>query len=364
VCKVRAAVIQGSGVKEVELRDDATTVGPDPTEVKVKIKATGVCHSDLSILSGTLPNNYPAVVGHEAAGEVVEVGEHVTAVAVGDRVVICWTPACGLCPDCVAGRPYLCLTYIIEGYMKPRYRLGDGTPAYGMAGCGTWAEEMVVPWQACVKVAEDVPYEYAALLGCGISTGVGAAINTARVRPGTAVAVVGCGGVGLSVIQGVKAAGAATILAIDPLESKHEIAKRFGATHTATPDQADEVKNLLTGGQGFDYGFEVVGKSATIRAAWQLTRRGGDVIVVGAGAADDNVQFNAFELLFDGKNLKASLYGSSDLRRDVPRFVDLWRNGKLDLESLITRRIRFEDLNDAIATLERGDAIRQVVLFD
>ena len=361
---MRAAVIRGSGVKEVELRDDATTVGPDPGEVKVKIKATGVCHSDLSILSGTLPNNYPAVLGHEAAGEVVEVGAQVTAVAPGDRVVICWTPSCGLCPDCVAGRPFLCVKYIIEGYTKPRFRLGDGTPAYGMAGCGTWAEEMVVPWEACIKVDDDVPYEYAALLGCGIATGVGAAINTAQVRPGTKAAVVGCGGVGLSVIQGLKAAGAATILAIDPLESKHEIAKSFGATHTATPDQAADVKNLLTGGLGFDYGFEVVGRSSTIRAAWDLTRRGGDVIVVGAGAADDTVQFNAFELLFDGKNLRASLYGSSDLRRDVPRFVDLWRGGRLDLEKLITRRIRFEDLNDAIATLERGDAIRQVVLFD
>jgi len=361
---VRAAVIRGSGVKEVELRDDATTVGPDPGEVKVKIKATGVCHSDLSILSGTLPNNYPAVLGHEAAGEVVEVGAQVTAVAPGDRVVICWTPSCGLCPDCVAGRPFLCVKYIIEGYTKPRFRLGDGTPAYGMAGCGTWAEEMVVPWEACIKVDDDVPYEYAALLGCGIATGVGAAINTAQVRPGTKAAVVGCGGVGLSVIQGLKAAGAATILAIDPLESKHEIAKSFGATHTATPDQAADVKNLLTGGLGFDYGFEVVGRSSTIRAAWDLTRRGGDVIVVGAGAADDTVRFNAFELLFDGKNLRASLYGSSDLRRDVPRFVDLWRSGRLDLEKLITRRIRFEDLNDAIATLERGDAIRQVVLFD
>jgi Zn-dependent alcohol dehydrogenase len=360
---VRAAVIQGAGVKEVELRDDASTIGPDAGEVKVKIKATGVCHSDLSLLSGTLPNNYPAVVGHEAAGEIVEVGDHVRNVAPGDHVVISWTPACGLCTDCVAGRPHLCVTYIIEGFTKPRFSLGDGTPAFGMAGVGTWAEEIVVPWEACIKVADDVPYEYAALLGCGISTGVGAAINTAAVRPGTTVAVVGCGGVGLSVIQGARAAGAATILAIDPLESKHEVAKKFGATHTATPDQVEELKNVLTAGQGFDYGFEVVGKSATIRSAWQLTRRGGDVIVVGAGAVDDNVTFNAFELLFDGKTLKSSLYGGSDLRRDVPRFVEMWRAGRLDLESLITRRIGFADLNDAIATLERGDAIRQIVLF-
>jgi S-(hydroxymethyl)glutathione dehydrogenase/alcohol dehydrogenase len=256
------------------------------------------------------------------------------------------------------------VTYLIESFTKPRFRLGDGTPAYGMAGCGTWAQEMVVPWEACVKVADDVPYEYAALLGCGISTGVGAAINTAAVRPGTSVAVVGCGGVGLSVIQGAKAAGAATILAIDPLESKHEVARHFGATHTATPDTAGELKSTLTGGLGFDYGFEVVGRGTTIRATWELTRRGGDVIIVGAGARGDEVGFNAFELLFDGKNIKASLYGGSDLRRDVPRLVDLWRADRLDLESLITRRIRFDELNDAIAALERGDAIRQVVIFD
>lgn len=361
---MRAAVIRGSGVKEVELHDDATTVGPDPAEVKVRIRATGVCHSDLSLLSGTIPNKYPAVVGHEAAGEVVEAGAQVTAVAPGDRVVICWTPSCGLCPDCVAGRPYLCAKYIVEGFTKPRFRLGDGTPAYGMAGCGTWAEEMVVPWEACVKVPDDVPYDQAALLGCGISTGVGAVINTAAVRPGTNVAVVGCGGVGLSVIQGARAAGAASILAVDPLESKHDLARTFGATHTATPAGAEDAKNLITGGLGFDYGFEVVGRGATIRAAWELTRRGGDVIVVGAGSRDDNVEFNAFELLFDGKNIRASLYGGSDLRRDVPRYVDLWRAGRLDLESLITRRIGFEDLNDAVAALDRGDAIRQVVLFD
>lgn len=361
---MRAAIIRKAGAEQVELRDDATTVGPDPAEVKVKIKATGVCHSDLSAMGGSLGGSYPIVLGHEAAGVVLEVGAQVTAVAPGDRVVICWTPACGLCRECVAGRPYLCPTFIVEGFTKPRFRLGDGTPAYGLAGCGTWAEEMVVPWQACVPVADDVPHEYGALLGCGISTGVGAVVNTAKVQPGATVAVVGCGGVGLSVIQGARAAGAATILAIDPLEAKHEVARRFGATHTATPDEADEVRNRLTDGQGFDHAFEVVGGSATIRAAWRLAGRGGEVIVVGAGSMEDIVEFNAFELMFEGKILKASLYGGSNLRRDVPRLAAMWRSGHLDLEGLITRRIRFEDLNDAVAALERGEAIRQVVLFD
>jgi S-(hydroxymethyl)glutathione dehydrogenase/alcohol dehydrogenase len=223
---------------------------------------------------------------------------------------------------------------------------------------------MVSPWQACIPVADDVPFEYAALLGCGIATGVGAVFNTARVRPGTSVAVIGCGGVGLSVIQGAKIAGAATIVAVDPLESKHEVARRFGATHTATPETLDGVKKALTGGVGFDYAFEVVGRSAAIRTAWLATRRGGDTVVVGAGGVDDDVTFSAFELLFDGKNIRSSVYGGSDLRRDVPRYVDLWRAGKLDLEGLITRRIRFEDLNGAIGALERGDAVRQVVVFD
>jgi S-(hydroxymethyl)glutathione dehydrogenase / alcohol dehydrogenase len=170
--------------------------------------------------------------------------------------------------------------------------------------------------------------------------------------------------VGLAAIQGARIAGAATILAIDPNEAKHPIAKRFGATHTATPADLDEVKGLLTGGAGFDYTFEVVGKSAAITTAWQATRRGGDVIVVGAGAADDNFEMSAFSLLFEGKSLKASLYGGCDLKRDVPRFVDLWRAGKLDIEGLITRRIGFEDLNDAVQALANGDVIRQVVLFD
>jgi S-(hydroxymethyl)glutathione dehydrogenase / alcohol dehydrogenase len=363
VCTVRAAVLRQVGDEELDLRDDATTTDPGPDQVKVKVKATGVCHSDLSVLSGVLPMPTPCVLGHEGAGEVVEVGDRVTNVQPGDHVVINWTPDCGTCADCLRGEPYLCMTFLVEAFGDPRFRLGD-EPAFGMVGCGTWADELVVPRQAVIKVADDVPFDYAALLGCGIPTGVGAVFNTAKVRPGSKVAVVGAGGVGLSVIQGARIAGAATILAIDPNEAKHPIAKQFGATHTATLDDLTETNGLLTGGQGFDYVFEVVGKAAAIQTAWQITRRGGDVIVVGAGAGDDNFQMSAFSLLFEGKTLKSSLYGESDLKRDIPLFVDLWRAGKLDLEGLITRRIRFEDLNDAIATLKRGDAIRQVVLFD
>jgi S-(hydroxymethyl)glutathione dehydrogenase/alcohol dehydrogenase len=361
---MRAAVLHQVGDKELDLRDDVSTVDVGPTQVKIQIKATGVCHSDLSTITGVLPAASPTVVGHEGAGVVVETGDHVTNVAVGDHVVVNWSPDCGTCPECLRGEPYLCMSFIGQAFSEPRFTLGDGSPAFGMAGVGTWAEEMVVPYQAAIKVADDVPFEYAALLGCGIPTGVGAAINTAKVRPGSRVAVIGAGGVGLSVIQGAKISGAATILAIDPNEAKHPVAKQFGATHTATLDNLAETNGLLTGGQGFDYAFEVVGKSAAITTAWSVTRRGGEVIVVGAGAADDNWTQNAFSLLFEGKTLKASLYGGSDLKRDIPLFVDLWRAGKLDLESLISRRIRFDELNDAIQALTNGDVIRQVVLFD
>ncbi|TDD37701.1 Zn-dependent alcohol dehydrogenase [Actinomadura sp. KC06] len=359
----RAAVMHAVGDRELDLRDDVRAVGPGPDQVKVEIRATGVCHSDLSTMSGVLPSVQPAVVGHEGAGVVAEVGERVTGVRPGDHVVVNWTPDCGECADCLRGEPYLCMTHLARSFSEARFVLGDGTPAFGMVGAGTWAEEVVLPRRGVIKVADDVPFEYAALLGCGIPTGVGAVINTARVTPGSTVAVVGAGGVGLAVVQGARIAGAATILAIDPNEAKHPIAERFGATHTATPDGLDEAKGLLTGGAGFDYAFEVVGRSAAITTAWDAARRGGDVIVVGAGADGDDWSRSAFGLLFEGKSLKASLYGGCDLKRDIPLFVDLWRAGRLDIEGLITRRIGFADINDAVRALTDGDVIRQVVLF-
>ncbi|HEY7142762.1 MAG TPA: alcohol dehydrogenase catalytic domain-containing protein [Streptosporangiaceae bacterium] len=347
----------------VDLRDDVTAVGPGPGEVRVRVRATGVCHSDLSLLTGVIPSALPAVLGHEGAGEIIAVGDQVTGLSPGQHVVISWTPACGNCAECNRGLPFLCLTFVIKGFKTPGFRLADGSAAFGMAGCGTWAEEIVLPAQAVIPVEEDVPFEYAALLGCGIPTGVGAVVNTARVTPGSSVAVVGCGGVGLAAIQGARIAGAAAILAVDPLPAKHPLARSMGATMAVTPDQAGAARKQLTGGSGFDYAFEVVGRSATIRAAWQLARRGGDVIVVGAGDRGDSAAFSAFELLFDGKRLLSSLYGGCDLRRDVPRFAGLWRAGLLDIEGLISRRIEFGDLNDAIGALRRGEVIRQVLTF-
>jgi S-(hydroxymethyl)glutathione dehydrogenase/alcohol dehydrogenase len=358
---MRAAILHAVGNDKLEIRDDVTLAPVGPADVRVRIKATGVCHSDLSAMSGVLPQPVPLVPGHEGAGEVIEVGEHVTSVQPGDHVVVSWRPACQECDLCLGGQPFLCMKYVIESFSKGNFRFGgDGATAFGMAGCGTWAEEIVVPKEGVVKIDADVPWEVGALIGCGITTGVGAALNTAKVRPGSTVAVIGCGGVGLSVIQGARIAGARAILAVDPLESKLELATKVGATKAVTPEGVPDAVN----GSGFDYGFEVVGKSATIQAAWQATRAGGDVVVVGAGAMDDMVSFSAFSLLFEGKNLLSSLYGEADVRHDFPYFAKLYKAGQLDLESMISSRIRLADLNDAVAALRDGEALRQIVLID
>lgn len=361
---MRAALLHAVGDDKLDIRDDVTLTPLGPTDVRVKIRATGVCHSDLSAISGVLPQPVPLVPGHEGAGEVVEVGDHVTTVKPGDHVIVNWRPGCQECTFCVGGQPYLCMKFMIESFTTGHFRFGGDTQAFGMAGCGTWAEEIVIPWQGAIKVDDDVPFEAAALIGCGITTGVGAVINTARVKPGSTVVVVGCGGVGLSVIQGARISGARTILAVDPLESKHSLAKKVGATHAVTPDGLMDAIGTLTGGGGFDYGFEVVGKSATIQTTWQATRQGGDVIVVGAGAMDDMVSISAFSLLFEGKNLLSSLYGEADVRHDFPYFANLYKSGQLDLESMISARIKLADLNDAVAALRGGEVLRQIVIMD
>jgi S-(hydroxymethyl)glutathione dehydrogenase / alcohol dehydrogenase len=361
---MRGALLHAVGDDKLDIRDDFTLAPIGPTDVRIKIRATGVCHSDLSVISGVLPMPLPIILGHEGAGEVLEVGDHVATVKAGDHVIVNWNPACGSCSNCLVGQPFLCTVYLMDSFVNARFRFGGDTPAFGMAGCGTWAEEIVVPWQGAIKVDPEVPFEVAALIGCGVTTGVGAALNTARVKAGSTVVVVGCGGIGLSVIQGARISGARTILAIDPVESKHELAKKVGATHAITPDQLTDAIGTLTGGSGFDYGFEAVGKSATIMTAWQATRRGGDVIVVGAGAMDDTVPLTAFSLLFEGKNLLSSLYGGSDVRRDFPFFAELYKAGKLDLESMISSRIKLADLNDAVAALKGGEVLRQVVVLD
>jgi S-(hydroxymethyl)glutathione dehydrogenase/alcohol dehydrogenase len=303
------------------------------------------------------------VLGHEGAGEIIGVGEGVDHLVVGDHIIVAWVPPCGHCRSCVKGDANLCLTYTIAAMGNPRFRVGD-TPYFGMAGTGTFAEELTLPQQAAVKIDDDVPYEIGALMGCGVMTGVGSVTNVAKVRPGDSVAVVGCGGVGISVIQGARIAGAAEIVAIDMTDRKLDWARQFGATHAVTPDQTEQLKDELTEGDGFDHVFEVVGSAGTIRSAYDLTRRGGNTVIVGVGRPDDQVTFNPFELLFMDRTIKPSYYGGARIPGDFQRLIGLWRAGRLDLEGMITRRLALPDLNDAFESLRAGEVIRQIITFD
>jgi S-(hydroxymethyl)glutathione dehydrogenase/alcohol dehydrogenase len=357
---MRAAVLHTIGDEKLDLRDDVTVLGPGPGEVRLRVRAAGVCHSDLSALHGGLPQPLPAVLGHEAAGDVIEVGDGVEDLLPGDRVAVNWLPACGVCTHCRRGEQHLCMTHVMAGYVIPRFASGD-LQIFGMAGCGSFAEEMVVPRPGVVKIDDDVPYEVAALVGCGVTTGVGAVINTARVRPGDTVVVIGCGGVGIAAIQGARLAGAAVIMAVDTVPARHEAARRFGATHTAGPDDLSDLQMEVVP-EGFDHAFDVVAVPQTLRTAWVACRRGGTVVVVGAGRAEDQVEFSPFELLFEGKRIIPSLYGSADPHRDFPRLLALWRAGRLDIEGMISRRLRLDQAGDALAALGSGDVIRQVII--
>ncbi len=360
---MKAAVLNQVGDTKLELRDDVTTTDVGPKELRIRVRATGVCHSDLSAMDGTLPALAPGIIGHEGAGEVVEVGSLVDEFAPGDHVALTFVPPCRTCVNCVDGRPHLCAIHSIAAFMNPRFLVG-GAPAFGYAGTGTFAEELVVPADGAVKIADDVPFEIAALVACGVMTGVGAVLNTAKVTPGSTVLVIGCGGVGVSVIQGARLSGAAQIVAVDPLVEKHETAKHFGATHAVTPDGLAELHASLTASQGWDYTFDVVGVPPTIRSAWDNARRGGTVVVVGAGRADSMVEFSAQELFLHDKRLLGSFYGGADVHRDYPRLLALWQAGRLDLESMISRRITLEEINDGLQALRDGaNVIRQIVTF-
>jgi S-(hydroxymethyl)glutathione dehydrogenase/alcohol dehydrogenase len=232
-----------------------------------------------------------------------------------------------------------------------------------MTGCGTFAEEMIVPSSALVKIDNDMPLDIASLIGCGVTTGVGAAINTAGIRPGSSVVVFGAGGVGIAAIQGARIAGAAEILVVDLLESKLDMAKNFGATHVCTPDALEQMKTEITGGEGFDYALECIGNPITIRATFDAARRGGTAVIVGVGRMEEKIEFNAFELFFNDKTLRGSMYGSAQVRTFMPKLCRLWKAGKLDLESMISRRIQLEDVNDAFRAMEAGEVIRSVIDF-
>jgi S-(hydroxymethyl)glutathione dehydrogenase/alcohol dehydrogenase len=356
---MRAAVVHEIGQDKLEVLDDVEAVGFGPGKVRIRIRATGLCHSDVSAMNGVLPQPAPFVPGHEGAGEILDVGDQVSGLTAGDRVLMCWLPACGLCPSCKRGQGHLCLA----GFMNagtPNFRRPGGD-VFGFAGTGTFTEEVVVDAGCAVPIPEDVPFDIAALIGCGVTTGLGAAINTAKVEAGSSVAVIGCGGVGISAIQGAKLRGAAQIVAVDPVAARREAALRFGATEAVEPEALGDAKQRITVGEGFDYVFEVVGKSATARTAYEATRRGGTLCIVGAGAMDDHVRFNMFELFFDEKRILPSMYGGGDVLRSYERAIALWRAGRIDLAGLITHRVPLAGINDAVAQMRSGEALRTCI---
>jgi len=350
---------------------DLDLESPHAGEIKVRMGASGVCHSDLSIQNGTLMGSFPMVLGHEGAGVVEEVGEGVTNVKPGDHIVVSWVPQCGVCYFCQHGQHSLCdsggVAMVTGGLLDGTTRFSrNGEPVKQMASSGTFAEQAVIPATSAVKIDDDIPLKVAALVGCGVLTGAGAALNTAHISKGDTIAVVGCGGVGLNVIQGARIAGAEEIIAVDMVESKLQLAKDFGATTTVNASQGDAVSQVmeLTGQRGADVAFEVIGLKQTIDQTVMMTRRGGQAILVGVPSMDVMVEVPAFfGLVLMEKTIKGCWYGSSNVQRDVPRLLDYYRKGELKLDELISRTIKVDDVNDAFDAMKTGEVARSVIEY-
>ena len=339
---------------------------PKTGEVLVKMKATGICHSDLSIINGTIRWKLPSVLGHEGAGIVEEVGEGVTNVKPGDHVVLSFIPNCGNCYFCDHQEPHLCLQNkphggLIDGTSRVKL---DGKEIAVMSFLGNMAEYCVVPSVCVVSIDKSHDFKAAALVGCGVTTGAGAAIKTAEVKPGSTVAVFGCGGVGLNVIQGARIAGAAKIIAVDLSAERMELARTFGATDVVDP-KSDAFKQVLdmTNGIGVDYAFDVVGMGKLVEACFKATRMGGMTVLVGVGRADDRFSFNAMIVPFTGKTIRGCMYGNANFKVDFPMYLDFYRQKKLDLDRLVTRTYTIDEAPEAFADLEKGVNARGVIVY-
>jgi S-(hydroxymethyl)glutathione dehydrogenase/alcohol dehydrogenase len=353
---VRSA-IDAPAVAELRLPE----IGPG--QVRVRVRAAGVCHSDLSMVNGTLQPPYPLVLGHEAAGEVAEVGDHVTRVSAGDHVVLNWQPACRECWFCTHGQPWLCSTSSGVAALENGIT-SDGEPVHVGLGLGAFAEQVVAPENAVVPVPATLGFSRAALLGCAVLTGTGAVRNTARVQPGESVVVIGLGGVGLSVVAAARAAGASSVLAVDVTEAKKGLAEAAGATDFVVfSDNLSKEIRSRTERRGADHAFECVGRAATIRAAWRATRRGGQVTVVGMGRNDDMLSLSALDIFSSARTLRSSVYGSSDPDAEIPALAADVLAGKLSLDHLITDRITLADVPAAFERMSRGEGARSVVLL-
>jgi S-(hydroxymethyl)glutathione dehydrogenase/alcohol dehydrogenase len=343
--------------------EDVTPVEMGPTEVLVRITASGVCHSDLLFQQGMGLAPPPSILGHEGAGVVEEIARDVRSVRPGDRVVCSWVTSCGQCWFCARGETHLCQE-VLRVRTDAKFRRPDGSVASRMMGVGSFADAAVVDERALVVVDTDLPDEQLAVIGCGVTTGVGAVLNTASVEPGSSVAVFGCGGVGQSAIQGARIAGAARIIAVDPVALKRDTALALGATDALDPTTGDVAERIreLTHGRGVDYAFEVAGLEATLAPAHASLRNGGALVLVGVQSPATAFPWTPLEMFARETRVLGCMYGSTQMRRDVLRLVELAETGRLDIAALVSRRITLDEVNDALQAIERGEVIRSVIV--
>jgi Zn-dependent alcohol dehydrogenase len=369
--RVRGAVLREMGaaapyadsrpleVAELELGE------PGPGELLVRVGAAGLCHSDLSVIDGSRPRVMPMVLGHEAAGEVVQVGPATEGFSEGDHVVMAFVPACGLCEPCRAGRPALCDPGAAANTAGSLLNGGRrwGSELHHHLGVSAFAEHVVVSAKSAVRVDASLPWEIAALFGCAVLTGVGAAVNSAAVRMGESVAIFGLGGVGLAALLGAHASGATTLVAVDVVDSKLELARELGATHAvrAGPDAVEAVREA-TGG-GAEKVIETVGSAAVLGEAYAATRRGGTTVTVGLPHPSQMLEIPAVSLVAEERVLRGSYLGSSVPAVDIPRYIDLYLNGLLPVERLLTHTIRLDEVNEGFDRLASGAAVRQAIVF-
>lgn len=346
---------------------DLELAPPGPGELLIRIEAAGLCHSDLSVVDGNRPRPTPMVLGHEAAGEVVEVGVGVTDIAVGDHVVLVFVPRCGSCAECAAGRPALCDRAAAANTAGELLRGGrrwgrhDGRDVHHHLGVSAFAEYAVVDRGSVVAVADDVPFATAALFGCALLTGAGAVLSSANVRPGESVAVFGLGGVGLAAVLGAVVAGVHPIVAIDPVPAKQALARELGATHAVGPqDVVEVVRDLVPG--GVRYAFEAVGSAKVLAEAWAITRRGGTTVAIGLPHPSQQLTIPAAQLVGEARTLTGSYLGNAVPQRDIPMLIELWRAGRLPVERMHSASLELEDINLALDELAAGRTVRQVLL--
>ncbi len=353
---VSMAVGESVEIAEIVIPD------PGPGEAVVAIQACGVCHTDLHYREGGINDEFPFLLGHEAAGVVESVGDGVTEVAPGDFVILNWRAVCGECRSCLRGRPNICFN---THNASQKMTLTDGTELSPALGIGAFADKTLVAAGQCTKVDPSAPPTAAGLLGCGVMAGIGAAINTGGVGRGDSVAVFGCGGVGDAAIAGSKLAGASTIIGVDIDDRKLEWAKRFGATHTVNSSEADPVEAIqaLTGGNGVDVAIEAVGLPVTYRQAFEARDLAGTVVLVGVPRPDMTIELPFIEVFGRGGALKSSWYGDCLPSRDFPMLIDLYLQGRLDLDGFVSETIGLGDVEEAFHKMERGEVLRSVVVL-